>query len=475
MTIRLALVLLAAAWLAATPAQAQGRQDLEALRRELEDMRRQLQATQDQYQKHIDVLSERIRKLEAQPQAAVEAPRPGPPAMAAEPPPAAPTLLDLLTPRPPFSLAGRSGKGGLLFDIGVAGDFVAAFSGKKVDDADVGTFPGRENRFFTREIDLRLFGAIDPYSRGEVLLEAAEEFENGDREFHLGLSEAHLTLTSLPWGFQAKMGQLRNRFGLLNERHQHDLPQIDRPNVLVNFFGEEGLVERGLELSWVAPLPVYLEALAGVFDGDNDVAFGRGSLRAPMVTGRLRTFFELGAFGALQLGASVATGETPERLRNTVVGVDAKYKLTPEGWRHSLLTVAAEALIGWRRTAAEGACDGGNGAEIDGNGGDCPAGRRTLRRGGFYAYGEVQPWRRWLGGVRFDYSYYPAEAGKEWAIGPYLTFRPSEFLRFRLGFKHTHRDRCDLFATPEGACARIANEVFLQGTFILGAHPAHPF
>jgi hypothetical protein len=45
---------------------------------------------------------------------------------------------------------------------------------------------------------------------------------------------------------------------------------------------------------------------------------------------------------------------------------------------------------------------------------------------------------------------------------------PSEFLRFRLGYKYT--DRQDFGAGPS-----TLSELFLQATFILGAHPAHPF
>ncbi len=93
------------------------------------------------------------------------------------------------------------------------------------------------------------------------------------------------------------MGQMRNRFGLLNQLHEHDRPFIDTPNVLRWFLGDEGLVERGAELTWVAPLPFFLEGLVGVFNGDNEDAFGRGKLNEPLLTGRLRTFFELGDVG----------------------------------------------------------------------------------------------------------------------------------------------------------------------------------
>src|SRR4026208_702378 len=148
------------------------------------------------------------------------------------------------------------------------------------------------------------------------------------------------------------MGRIRSRCGMLNQIREDDLPQTDRPNVFTRFLGAEGLNENGAELTWVAPLPFYLEALVGLFDGDNEVAFGRGSLRAPLVTARLRTFFELDDANAIQLGVSAANGETPEKHRNTLLGVDLKYKLVPEGWRHPLLTVAGEGLFANR--AAEG-------------------------------------------------------------------------------------------------------------------------
>jgi hypothetical protein len=50
----------------------------------------------------------------------------------------------------------------------------------------------------------------------------------------------------------------------------------------------------------------------------------------------------------------------------------------------------------------------------------------------------------------------------------------SEFLRFRLGYKHTERDNRETFNAND-ASGRTADEVFFQATFILGAHPAHPF
>src|SRR5258706_534706 len=135
----------------------------------------------------------------------------------------------------------------------------------------------RENRFFPREVELSLFGQIDPYARADVRIEAGEEAPGAGTG--VTLAEATITLLALPYGTQAKLGQMRNRFGWSNVIHEHDLPWIDRPDVYRVFLGEEGLKEKGVEATWVPDfLPFYLMVLGGVFNGDNEVAFGRGLL-----------------------------------------------------------------------------------------------------------------------------------------------------------------------------------------------------
>jgi hypothetical protein len=454
------VLIVAVVWLVilVVPALARA-QDTEALRRELEQLRRQ----QEQYQKAIEALSERLQKLESQPAPVVVAPAPAAPSTA--PPGVAagatgpPSAIDLVRPRPPFALYQQRGAGQLLFDMGVAGDFVGSLTQRNVEKANAGTFTGRENRFFPREIELSLFGQIDPYARADVRIEAGEE-EPG-AETSVSLAEATITLLTLPYGTQAKLGQMRNRFGWSNVVHEHDLPWIDRPDVYRIFLGEEGLVEKGAEGSWVPDfLPFYVEVLGGVFNGDNETAFGRGRLDTPLVTGRVRAFFELTDTMALQVGTSVASGETPERLRSTLAGFDAKYRYRPEGWLHPLLTLGAEGIYSIRRV------------EIGEDTGVFA--KRTRDRFGWYGWAELQPWRRWALGVRYDSTQYPVNPGRQWAVEPYVSFLPSEFLRFRLAYKHTdrsHRDGFDL----DGGSGRLVDELLLQATFILGAHPAHPF
>jgi hypothetical protein len=456
----------------AAPARAQ---DAEALRREMEQMRKQFEAMQEQYKKTMDSMAERLERVEARPQPAAAAPgavqpTPGaPPAAgltAQRPPGSNPTPLDLIRPREPFALYERRGPGQLLFDMGVTGDFIGNLTQKNVQKNRGGSFPGLENLFFPREVELSFFGQIDPYARAEVRVETGKDSRSG--EMTINLAEANLSLTALPYGTQLKMGKMRNRFGYLNQIHAHDWPFIDNPNVLQQFFGKEGLNESGFEATWVPPLPFFLELLGGVFNGENDVAFGRNQITNPLVTGRMRTFLDFEELGAIQLGSSIAAGQTPEQKSSTIVGFDAKYKYTPPGWQRAAFTLLGEYLISLRDVVV-----------TDADGFD---GTRHRNSQGFYINAEARPFNhgelsKWQLGFRYDRTQYPAAPGSEWAVQPYLSYYPSEFLRFRLGYKQTTRSQCCSYLEfqDNGGSARQVSEYFLQATFILGAHPAHPF
>ncbi|PYN86197.1 MAG: hypothetical protein DMD89_37710, partial [Candidatus Rokuibacteriota bacterium] len=180
------------------------------------------------------------------------------------------------------------------------------------------------------------------------------------------------------------------------------------------------------------------------------------------------------------IGISGANGQTADRLSSTILGYDVKYKYRPEGWLHPLLTLSSEGLYSIRRVEDLVTVT----TLVDTNGDGIPdtpvttqVGKKSTRSAfGWYLNSELQPWRRWAVGARYDASQFPTQPGFEWAIEPYVTFFPSEFLRFRLAYKNTERDRTQISPfNQNNATARAVNEVFFQATFILGAHPAHPF
>lgn len=448
-------------------------EDPASLRKELDTMRQQFETMKQQYETRMQELSERLQKIETQ-KAAAPAPAsasaaPAPTAVAQQQPPTAPgpatppsplapasaSLMQLLTPHQPFAFAGPGRV--LLFDIGVAGDFVTDFTSNKAERLRDGTFNGRENRLFARHEELILAGRVDPFASAIVRLVAAEGPPGpGGRETeeNVTLEEANGTLLTLPLGTTLRFGRMRPRFGTLNMVDEDDLPQVDRPDVLRRLFGEEEMnTEKGAEAFWLLPTPFYEELSLGVFNGDNETAFGRGSLRDPLVLSRLRSFFELGDAGGLQVDLSAGTGQTSQDRRNTIAGLGLKYKwFPPAGYPFPMITLAAEGVYGDRDVRV---------ADLLGN-----VSTRNNDAWGYYMYGQYDWTKRWAAGLRYDWTQLPTAPGHEQAVGPYLQFKPSEFLRFRAQYKRT-----------EGASplVRDADEVFLQGSFIMGVHPTERF
>ena len=370
----------------------------------------------------------------------------------------------------PSRSTSARGAGQLLFDMGVTGDFIGNLTQSKVDKANARHVPRAREPLLPPRDRASLFGQIDPYARAEVRFEAGEE-DAGEIALHL--AEANLTLMALPFGTQAQDGPdaqpLRPAQPDPRARPAvHRRPERARP-----FLGDEGLVEHGAELTWVAPLPFFLEALVGVFNGDNETAFGRGKLTRPARDRAAPHVLRARRQSAIQLGASVANGRPPERRRNTLLGFDAKYKYTPEGWQHPLLTVLGEMIYQNRRVnvARRGhrrrRRPGHPGPEPDPQ----PLGLVPGRRGPARPHRTVEPLGRRLP-LRLDPV--PDPRGHEWAVGPYVAFMPSEFLRFRARLQAHRAGKRDGFTDNESS-ARKVDEILFQATFILGAHPAHPF
>src|SRR5262245_47083847 len=140
---------------AAAAAQATTADDAAALRKEIEQLQKQLESVTD-----------RLKRLEAQP----PAPSPGtaPPPSAGAPPPAAQqpaqqpgiSALDIARPREPFGLYQQRGAGQLLFDIGIAGAFVAELTPRTVEKPGRASFPCPQNRFLPRGIEPGPLGPV---------------------------------------------------------------------------------------------------------------------------------------------------------------------------------------------------------------------------------------------------------------------------------------------------------------------------
>ncbi|MBI3079039.1 MAG: hypothetical protein HYY85_18970 [Deltaproteobacteria bacterium] len=385
---------------------------IEGLRQELERLRQQAEESRRSYEDQLRRLQRRIEELEQ-----AERRRTDEAARAAAPPPPAPV--------PPPALPGiRVGGAPLLFDISFTGDFVGNVGNDSRSE--------QRNRFFPRELDLALQGAVDPYMRADVFLELKEESKGEEK---IELDEGYATILSLPFGLQARLGKFRPKFGRLNTFHNHDLPQTDRPNVLKNLFGEDGLSEKGGALSAILPLPFFSEVEVATLTGDNPESFGRGSIRTPLLIGHLKSFFEIGENSAFQIGLSGGHGPNVQNRRTTLQGLDLTYKWKPLDRPGESLILQAELLRSRR--------------EVEGD---------RLERYGGYFLTQYQLSRRWYAGFRYDWSQLPTERGsREQAFSPLVTFALSPFSQFRLQYKLTER-----------TFDRDVSELFFQFTFRLG-------
>lgn len=331
----------------------------------------------------------------------------------------------------PFSTSGANL--GQLFnpDVMVTGDFVSHYANRK-SVAD-------RSRVSLRESEFGFSAAVDPYAK------AAFIFSKPDGE-NLDLEEGYLTLLSLPYGLQAKVGKMRSPFGKLNVIHGHDLPQTDRPDAYVNFFGDEGLVESGVSLSKILPTPWFSSLDVQVANGDNPNFFGHGRMDKPLLVGHWKNFFDLPRNQSLEVGLSGATApniQSPGNQFARVGGLDLTYRWLPPSQLHALIW-QTELLAGERKSPALG----------------------TPWVFGGYSFLEYKLSNRWHAGVRLDYTQYPTIANAQTiALAPYVDFWESEFGRWRAELKHTFGDNQ----------VRSSNQAWLQYTVIIGLHPPHTF
>src|SRR5215467_3106450 len=145
----------------------------------------------------------------------------------------------------------QQGRSSLSFnpDIGVIGDFQGSYISK-----------GNKNfNAYLNETELSLQANVDPYARADFFLSFARDPVTG--KYGVEVEEGYLTTLSLPAKLQLKVGKFREAVGRINSTHPHALPFIDLPNAYVNSFGEEGLNDEGISLSWLVPNKAFYQEL----------------------------------------------------------------------------------------------------------------------------------------------------------------------------------------------------------------------
>jgi hypothetical protein len=335
---------------------------------------------------------------------------------------------------------------------------LAAFSQEKPRQA--GDHDPAKNGFTIQQLELALSKAVDPYFRFDGFVVFSSE--------GVEVEEAYATAVALPGSLQLRAGQFLTRFGRQNPTHPHAWDFVDQPFVLSQMFGGEGNRGAGVEISWLTPLPWYVELLGSATDAAGEGTarsfWGAqdGGVKRPFdlqLTAALRQFFPLSDDLSLLWGLSSAFGPNPTGYHNRtdLFGTDLylKYRPLSEG-SHTVVALQAEAIARRREIPSDTLKDVGGYAQLL---------YRFAQRWAISARGEYgSPIWDHDGHVATDYLE-PLWEGHRHRESVALTFWPTEFSRLRL---QGSRD-----ATSGGDPTIWATMLALE--VLAGAHGAHAF
>jgi hypothetical protein len=297
------------------------------------------------------------------------------------------------------------------------------FGGISTSDADYISEPSElgygNNGFFLREAELSLVAPLDPFTRGKA-------FISGNQS-GFSLDEVYMEWLNLPLGMNLKAGLFKPEFGILNRYHDHALPQFDRPRVLVNMFGTEGIGGAGLEANFLLP-PLIAHSTSldiSLVYGSNPQSFRSDTTAGFILTCQFLNYYDLSASSYIEFRLSGAAGkcDLPGGESGSYVGsAGMTYKWAPVGReKYRTLEWNSEFLISSRE---------GNGGKAMGK--------------GFYTslHNKLGP-RFWLGG-RVGYSEIPYDPSQsEWDFTAVVDFWQSEFVLTRFQYQYNHRNLVD--------------------------------
>jgi hypothetical protein len=321
----------------------------------------------------------------------------------------------------------------------------------RYDDRPVGEDDERADKVFSiREVEIDFRAAVDPFADAVVIAAFEAELPG---TFEAGIEEGYVTIKTLPipvlddppLGLKLRFGRFRADIGRVNRIHLHDLPQVTRPLVIEEFYGEEGYVADGASAQLFLPFfdeGSALELIAQVATGGGP-AIADAPRRFPAFVGHLRWFRTFADAHNFDLSLIFHGGRVdPDGAHwSTVYSADFLYKWKPlRGGEFRSFVLGGQVFYA-----------------------------RTLGTEpyGYFAFGQYQLSRETYLGVRWDDTRTLAdETLKRRAIGGFLSWYPSEFLRLRFGYERR-------LSELEEEDRR--NSFFAEINFVFGAHPPEPF
>jgi hypothetical protein len=319
-------------------------------------------------------------------------------------------------------------------DLSVIGDFQGSYisTGKKNIDA------------YLNETEVGLQAVVDPYIRADFFLSFGRDPVTD--KYGVEVEEGYLTTLSLPYRLQLKAGKFKEAVGRINPTHAHALPFIDLPNAYVNYFGDGGLNDEGLSLSWLLPnKKFYQEMIVQATSGRSESpSFMKSNGNRFVYLGHLKNFFTLSDNATFELGLTGITGPNDSSRITNIAAGDFTYKWKPVKMNtYKSLTWQSEiyySSAAYTPTVSK-------------------------RSFGLYSFVNYQVAKRWFLTGRYDYAQKPYDKSiTEQAYSLTAGWTATEFSKIELEAKTTDTNVQSRFY-----------QAWLRWIFIIGAHGAHQY
>jgi hypothetical protein len=340
---------------------------------------------------------------------------------------------------------------------------------------------GPEAGFKLDHIELHFAAAVDHYFDAELTL----AFEEDGVE----IEEAFMQTRSLPGGLTLKAGRFLSGIGYQNSQHAHDWAFADQNLPYRLFLGDHGLVDTGVQLSWVPATDTYMRFGFEAFQGEQETFANyahehnasfeeRGGPRLMTLFGKFAP--DLGWDYATQFGFSIAqaglhqevhdhgAGEGGLEGASTLYGLDWVFKHDAGGTRGAgSWAFQAECLYRVKDLELL--------YHEDPN---IPTGtKREFTQDGLYLQGTYGFAPRWEAGLRYEVvglatNEKATPAGTDSyetssRVTAAATFSPTEFSLVRA--------QASSNAIYDGGDREDFTQFTLQYQVMLGAHAAHKF
>ncbi len=192
------------------------------------------------------------------------------------------------TPADPVPAAAAAPSASLNPDLSLIADVAGAWFSRKAP-LQSGEHDPRANGFVLQQLELAASAAVDPYFRFDSFI-VFRLPRPGGGEGGVEIEEVTATTTALPGNLQLRVGQFLTRFGRFNPTHPHAWDFVDQPFMIGRLFGADGNRGLGVELTYQAPQPWFVELIGSV---THDASVALDDWRQVQATLALRQFFAL--------------------------------------------------------------------------------------------------------------------------------------------------------------------------------------